>query len=57
MTTLAKFTCNEVAKRQGWGANKVVYSAKFTPVSGDRDDHFEVGKTYYVDFSEEDDCL
>ena len=71
--TRAKFTCTEVAKRNGWGEFKYLYSAKLMPVTGGSDenktffaatpsgliemstikeDHFEVGKTYYVDFTE-----
>ena len=71
--TRAKFKCNEVSKRIGWGDNAVMYAAKFTVVYGDneenkaffastpggniemttiREDHFEVGKEYYVDFTE-----
>ena len=70
--TRAKFKCNEVAKRTGWGENLVMYAAKFNVVSGDneenkaffastpggtieintiREDHFEVGQEYYVDFT------
>lgn len=72
METRAKFICHEVAKVMGYGANKILYSAKFHPVSSGseenksfyaatpsgsielstvKEDHFEVGKTYYVDFS------
>lgn len=71
--TRAKFTCNEVSKRKGWGGNEFVYAAKFnvvtagskenesffasTPsgsieVSTLKEDTFEVGKSYYVDFTE-----
>jgi len=69
--TRAKFTCNEISKRTGWGVHKFLYAAKFSAVTGSseenqtffaatpsgsievstvREDHFEVGKTYYVDF-------
>ena len=34
MATVAKFHCNEVGKRVGWGENKFVYAAKFNAVSG-----------------------
>lgn len=71
--TRAKFTCNEVSKRIGWGGNAFVYAAKFSVVTSGSDenkqffastpggsievstvkeDHFEVGKSYYVDFTE-----
>lgn len=33
MATIAKFHCNEVGKRTGWGENKFVYAAKFNAVS------------------------
>lgn len=75
METRAKFNCNEVAKKTGWGANAVHYSAKFSVVTDGneenknffastpggsisietiREDHFEVGKEYYVDFTPAD---
>ena len=71
--TRAKFKCNEVTKRIGWGENPIMYGASFRVVQGDneenktffastpggtiemttiREDHFEVGKEYYVDFIE-----
>lgn len=71
--TRAKFKCNEISKRIGWGDNLIMYSAKFGVVFGDseenkkffastpggiiemttiREDHFEVGKEYFVDFTE-----
>lgn len=33
-TTTAKFKCNEIGKRTGWGENKFVYGAKFSVVMG-----------------------
>ena len=72
MKTRAKFKCNSVTKRQGWGNFKFLYEATFSPVGGDseenksffaatpsgtislstiKDDHFEVGKEYYIDFT------
>jgi hypothetical protein len=72
--TRAKFRCVSVAKREGWGDNKVVYAAEFNVVGGDgnaenkaffaaspsgrielstiREDHFEVGQDYYVEFTQ-----
>lgn len=73
MATTAKFTCNEISKRTGWGVHKFLYSAKFSAVTGTstenesffaatpsgsievstvKEDHFEVGKTYLVHFTE-----
>ncbi len=70
--TRAKFICNEIGKKIGWGENKFLYAAKFSVVMANSDenkaffaatptgsieistvkeDHFEVGKMYYVDFS------
>lgn len=72
MNTRAKFTCNEVSKRTGWGGHQFLYAAKFSVVisgseenasffastpSGNievstlKQDTFEVGKSYYVDFT------
>lgn len=69
----AKFKCNEVSKRLGWGDNPIMYAAKFSIVTAGseenrkffaaspggsievttvREDHFDVGKEYYVDFTE-----
>lgn len=69
----AKFKCTEVSKKEGWGVNPILYSAKLSVVyngspenesffaatpggsielSTVAKDHFEVGKFYYVDFTE-----
>jgi len=70
--TRAKFKCNSVEKRLGWGEHKYLWAAKFTPVTSGSDenlkfyaatptglievssvknDFFEVGLEYYVDFT------
>lgn len=68
----AKFKCNSVEKRTGWGGNEFVYDAKMSAVTGGtkedesffaatpngsislctvKDDLFQVGQEYYVDFT------
>jgi hypothetical protein len=39
MATVAKFKCNEIGKRTGWGDAKFVYGAKFSVVMGNNEEN------------------
>lgn len=44
MATVAKFHCNEVGKRTGWGDHKFNYAAKFSVVMGNSEEN----KTFFA---------
>jgi hypothetical protein len=39
MKTRAKFKCTEIAKREGWGDNKVLFGASFVAVGGNSEEN------------------